>query len=286
MLKRWMVLLGLAIAWVWPVAASADGIKLGAFPSNDPDKLQAVMRDLGDYLGEKTGQPVEVVITRDYAELATRLAEGSLDIAWLGALNYVRVIDDVPSARYLVTYVNRAVSTGTVAPYYRSLIVTQADSGIETLADLKGKRFAFTDLESTSGYAYPNHLLRTHGIDPDRDLAKVFFLKRHDRIIDALLHGSVDAGALADEVYFGARKRYGDKLRVVAESDPIPMVAIVSSGHLDAETTARLEQAFVAMPSDHPFCLHMSKVFGWHAAGFQKHSDALYDSVRAVYGRR
>ena len=205
---------------------------------------------------------------------------------WLGALNYVRVIEDVPSARYLVTYVNRAVSTGTVAPYYRSLIVTQADSGIETLADLKGKRFAFTDLESTSGYAYPNHLLRTHGIDPDRDLAKVFFLKRHDRIIDALLHGSVDAGALADEVYFGARKRYGDKLRVVAESDPIPMVAIASSGHLDAETTARLEQAFVAMPADHPFCLHLSKVFGWHAAGVQKHSDALSDSVRAVYGRR
>ena len=46
---------------IWPVAASADGIKLGAFPSSDPDKLQAVMRDLGDYLGEKTGQPVEVV---------------------------------------------------------------------------------------------------------------------------------------------------------------------------------------------------------------------------------
>ena len=36
------------------------------------------MLDLGDYLSEKTGQPVEVVITRDYAELATRLAEGSL----------------------------------------------------------------------------------------------------------------------------------------------------------------------------------------------------------------
>ena len=71
-----------------------------------------------------------MIVTRDYAELAHRLDEGTLDLAWVGALTYVRVVADVPGTRYLVTYVNRAVSTGTVAPYYRSLIVTAKDSGI------------------------------------------------------------------------------------------------------------------------------------------------------------
>lgn len=286
MLRRLAAVIAVATMALWSPMASAKTIKFGVFPSNDPEKLRGAVEYLGAYLSEQVGAPVEMIVTRDYAELAQRLEEGSLDLAWVGSLTYVRVVADVPATRYLVTYVNRTVSTGTVAPYYRSLIVTAKDSGIATIADIKGKRFAFTDPESTSGYAYPRHLLRTHGVDPDTDLAQAFFLKRHDRIIDALLHGSVDAGAIADEVYYGARKKYGDALRVVAESEPIPMTAIVASGHFDAATAARIADALAAMPPDHPFCLKMREAFGWHAAGFQKHSDSLYDSVRAVYGTR
>jgi len=286
MFKRLAALIAVVMVAFWSPLASAKTIKFGVFPSSNPEKLRGVMEYLGTYLTEQIGSPVEMIVTRDYAELTHRLNEGSLDLAWVGALTYVQVVADVPKARYMVTYVNRAVSTGTVAPYYRSLIVTAKDSDITSIADIKGKRFAFTDPKSTSGYAYPRYLLRSHGVDPDTDLAKAFFLKRHDRVIDALLHGAVDAGALADEVYYGVRKKYGDALRIVAESDPIPMTAIVGSGHLDTATTARITNALVAMPSDHVFCLKMREVFGWHAAGFQKHSDGLYDSVRAVYGTR
>ena len=286
MLKPFAALAALLTILSAPLPASAAELRFGAFPSSDPDKLLSVMRELGTYLTEQIGEPVNVVITRDYKETAARLAEGSLDLAWLGALNYVQVVEEVPGTRYLATYVNRSVATGKVSPYYHSVIVVGANSGIDTLADLKGKRFAFTDPGSTSGYAYPVHLLRKNGIDPKRDLAKVFFLKRHDRIIDALLSGAVDAGALADDVYYGKRARYGDALKVIAQSDPIPMVALVASSRLDAKTAARVQAALVALPPDHPFCRKVRQVFGWDTAGFQKHDDALYDSVRAVYGRR
>ncbi len=286
MLKSIFALSALFATLVAPLPAAAKELRFGAFPSSDPDKLLAVMQELGGYLTERLGEPVSVVITRDYTETAARLAEGSLDLAWLGALNYVQVVDEVPGTRYLATYVNRSVATGKVAPYYHSVIVVAANSGIDSIADLKGKRFAFTDPGSTSGYAYPSYLLRKNGVDPDHDLAKVFFLKRHDRIVEALLSGAVDGGALADDVYYGIRHRTGDALKVIAQSDPIPMVAVVASRRLDPETARRVQEALAALPPDHPFCRKMHAVFGWDTAGFQIHGDALYDPVRAVYGKR
>lgn len=286
MAKLLTILVVLLAGLLAPLAAVGRDITLAAFPSNDPDKLGEVMRELSDYLTERLGRPVTSVITRDYAETAARLAEGSADVAWLGPLSYVQAVDEVPRLRYLATYVNRSHATGEIAPYYRSVIVVARDGGIDTLADLKGKRFAFTDPESASGYAFPVDLLRRNGVDPDRDLAKVFFLKRHDRILDALRHGSVDAGALADEVYYGAQRRTGDAFKVIGTSEPIPMVAIAASARLDADTAARIQAALVAMPPEHRFCRKMRETFGWDAAGFQKRDDSLYDSVRAVYGRR
>lgn len=271
-----------ALAWCTPAAAE---IKLGIFPSNDPAKLYAVMRVFGDYLSERIGEPVSAVVTRDYAELEQRLRERSIDLAWVNTLNYVRLVSDVPSARYLATYMERNETTGQITPYYRSYIVTAADSGIADLADIRGKRFAFTDTASTSGYAFPVHLLKSRGIDPDRAFSKVFFLKRHDRVVEALLAGSVDAGAMSDGTYFTALRTYGERLRILAESEPIPLDAIVSSGRLDAATGARVKAALLDMPPDHPFFRTMREVLGWNAAGFQVRSDAFYDPVRAVYGK-
>lgn len=271
-----------ALAWCAPAAAE---IKLGIFPSNDPAKLYAVMRVFGDYLAERTGEPVAAVVTRDYAELEQRLRERSIDLAWVNTLNYVRLVSDVPSARYLATYMERSETTGRITPYYRSYIVAAADSGIADLADIRGKRFAFTDTASTSGYAFPVHLLKSRGIDPERGFSKVFFLKRHDRVVEALLAGSVDAGAMSDGTYFTALRTYGGRLRILAESEPIPLDAIVSSGRLDAATVARVKAALLDMPPDHPFCRTMREVLGWNAAGFEVRGDAFYDPVRAVYGK-
>ena len=279
---RGLVLLVLS-ALLWCAPASAE-IKLGIFPSNDPAKLHTVMRALAAELSARTGEPVTTVVTRDYAELVQRVRDRSVDLAWVNTLNYVRLVSEVPAARYLATYMERNEITGRVTPYYQSYIVATRASGLDSLAAIRGKRFAFTDRASTSGYAVPNHLLRTHGFDPDADFSKVLFLKRHDRVVDALLQGSVDAGAISDGTYFTARRNHGDVLRILAKSDPIPLDAIVSSGSLADATVARVKRTLLEMPADHPFFHAMRDVLGWNAAGFEVRSDAFYDSVRAISG--
>ena len=262
------------------VPTLADSVKLGVYPSNDPAKLQSVMDVFAVYLTEQTGDRVTAVVTRDYDELVDRLRNRSVDIAWINTLNYAKITAELPEIEYLATYMEANPNTGEILPYYRSYIVALKGSGLETLADGRGKRFAFTDVGSTSGYGYPNLLLRKHGIDPKSDFTQVFFLKKHDRVIDALLAGSIDLGAVSDGTYLTAKRNHGDRFAVLAQSDPIPLDALVATPTFSADRMAAYRKAMADMPADSAFCTAMRDILGWFAAGFEIRDDSFYDSAR------
>ncbi len=260
--------------------AMAQDVKVAIFPSNDPKKLYTVMSVLADYLSSSTGDRVTAVVTRDYMELAQRLKEETVDIAWINTLNYVKIKNEIPSIKYIATYMELNADTGKIMPFYQSYIVTHKQSGITSLEQARGKLFAFTDPGSTSGYAYPNMLLTKQGIIPDQYFGKVFFLKKHDRVIEALLKGAIDVGAVSDGTYFNAARNHGDKFVILAKSDPIPLDAVVAPGGASEEFVAKYRQALTSMPSDHAFCRKMREVLGWSAAGFEARGDSFYDTVR------
>jgi len=237
-----------------------------------------------DYLQAETGDTVEAVVTRDYNELMRRIEDRSIDIAWLNTLNYVRLKNDIPGIQYISTYMERNEITGSMLPFYQSYIVTRNDSGITDLGQGRGRLFAFTDNGSTSGYAYPNMLLRKNGIDPDTFFKKVIFLKKHDRVAEALRKGAIDVGAMSDGTYFMVERKHGDIFRVLAKSDPIPLDAIVANDEIAREKVLAYRKALEEMPHDHPFCRNMREVLGWSAAGFETRDDSFYDSARQALG--
>lgn len=258
----------------------AKSIKIAVYPSNDPAKLQQVVDTLARYLSEATGDTVTGLVTRDYKELAQRVEDDSVDIAWINTLNYVRLKEQIPSIQYIATYMEQNPDTGKIIPYYQSYIITTKASGLKTLDDLKGKRFAFTDAGSTSGYAYPSMLLRKHGIIPPQYFLKVFFLKKHDRVIKALVQGSIDAGAVSDGTFFTAQKTHGDIFEIIAKSDPIPLDAVVAAAHVPQATVKQYQKALAQMPVDDVFCQKTKELLGWNAAGFDIRDNSFYDSVR------
>lgn len=261
-------------------SAMARTVKIAVYPSNDPAKLQQVVDSLAQYLSRTTGDTVTGLVTRDYKELAERVLDDSVDLAWINTLNYVRLKEQIPSIKYLATYMELNPDTGTITPYYRSYIITTKASGLQSLADLKGKRFAFTDIGSTSGYAYPNLLLKKNGIQPHEYFLKVFFLKKHDRVVKALAKNSIDAGAVSDGTYFTAQKNYSDMFRIIAESAPIPLDAVVAAEHVNNDVVKEYQEALAAMPRDSEFCRKTLDLLGWNAAGFDIRDDSFYDSVR------
>ena len=258
----------------------AAPVKLGVYPSNDPAKLQRVMKVFADYLSDKTGDAVSATVTRDYDELVERLRDRTIDIAWINTLNYVKIKKALPEIEYLATYMEMNPDTGAIQPYYQAYIVALKNGGPASLEEGRGKRFAFVDISSTSGYGYPNLLLRKRGIDADRYFGKVFFLKKHDRVIEALLAGSIDLGAVSDGTYHTAVRKHGDRFAILAKSDPIPLDAIVAVAGFPADRVEIYRKAMIEMPADHVFCRNMRDVLGWFAAGFELRGDSFYDSAR------
>lgn len=274
-----VIFLAITLVPLTASTARAD-LRLAVYPMTDPQKLLPPMRILAEYLGERTGEVITPIITRDYHEMVLRLEDRSVDIAWLNPVNYLKLRERLPNLRYIATYMEFNQDAGEVIPYYHSYIITLKESAITELSQARDQRMAFTDVGSTSGYAYPAMMLRNLDIEPEEYFRNVFFLKRHDRVIEALVAGSIDLGAVSDGTYHSAVQTHGDIFRILLKSDPIPLDAIVAPGHISPERAAIYQEALAAMPREHPFNAVMQEMLGWPAAGFSVLDDSLYDGFR------
>ncbi|GAB6145944.1 phosphate/phosphite/phosphonate ABC transporter substrate-binding protein [Desulfocicer niacini] len=258
----------------------ADTYKLAVYPSNHPQKLIIPMKLMAEYLTQESGDKFIAVVTRDYLELSERLKNKSVQLAWINPINYIKMKAENSTLQYVATYMERNNETGKITPYYESFIISLKSSYFKTVFDAENKKFAFTDPGSTSGYAFPNMMLLSKKITPSTFFQKVFYLKKHDRVIEALVKGSIDMGAVSDGTYYSAVKKYGDIFTVIEKSKPIPLDPIVAPDNVSEEKILLYQQILKVMPENHPFNQSMKENLGWDAAGFDIKDDQFYDSMR------
>ncbi|MGB2890946.1 MAG: phosphate/phosphite/phosphonate ABC transporter substrate-binding protein [Candidatus Acidiferrales bacterium] len=146
---------------------------------------------LKNYLAKKLGQEVNLVIPTNYNATVEALGNGSLDFAYLGGLTYVKA-----HRQYgVVPLVQRTTDLE-----FHSLFITGTNSRIQSLGDLKGKTFAFGDINSTSGHLMPYYELKQAGINAETDL-RYRYTGSHPATAKAVESGAMDAGALDESVY-------------------------------------------------------------------------------------
>ena len=133
MTSKWIFALTTLLASLGAVAA--EPLRVSAIPDEAPPNCSASL-PLGDYLAEKTGREVVFVPVNDYAAVVEALAAGKLDMAWLWGFTYVQAHR---RADKVVPLVQRQEDA-----QFTSKFIANVDSGIKTLADTKGKDFAFS----------------------------------------------------------------------------------------------------------------------------------------------
>ena len=248
--RAWRVLIWVLVVFIvcQANAVFTEEIKVigfGLIPSEEAHKLLSDSKPFIDVFERKIGIPIKPFVAMDYTAVVEALRTNQLEVAFLGPASYVLAKDKVKCP---IEAVARGVMKVTGKSSYRSFIITQQDSAIRSLADLKGKSFAFVDPASTSGNFVPRYVFGKNGIDPERDFATVYFAGTHQACLIAVKEKKVAAAAVAEEVYTLAIKKGHMKqsdFRVIFKSDPIPGSPFVIRTNLPVELQARLKKALL-----------------------------------------
>ncbi|HEX5050535.1 MAG TPA: PhnD/SsuA/transferrin family substrate-binding protein [Planctomycetota bacterium] len=228
-------------------------------------QFQPATRELSCLLTRQMGQPteVELLVTKTYEECVDGLVDGDIDLVRVGPASYVLAKQRNPAIQLLAA--EREDSRGV------GLIVVRADSPLQKLTDLVGKKFAFGDDQSTIGrYLSQAELVRAGVLG--KDLASFQYLQRHDIVFKAVELGDFDAGALHADCFHEMNRSSQVKLRVLHSFDNVPKPWVARAG-LDAKITAALRESLLHM--DNPKALKALKV-----PGLAPVTDAEYDLVR------
>jgi phosphonate transport system substrate-binding protein len=156
---------------------------------NTQDRL-ARYDDFQKLLSDHLHMPVKLFPAADYAGVMQGIAAGQLEAAEFGASGFAGAWLDCKCIEPVVVPQEKDGST-----YYYSVMVVRADSGIKTLADMKGHSLAWADPNSTSGYLIPSATLKTRGINlaDGEYFTKTGFSGGHEQGVVAVLNKQYDA---------------------------------------------------------------------------------------------
>lgn len=183
---------GLALSFTALAAQAADVLKVSAIPDEAPTELLRKFQPLGAYLEQQLGMPVEFTPVADYPAVVEALASDRIDLAWLGGFTFVQARLKTGNALPLVQRAEDARFT--------SKFIT-ANPDVQSLADLKGKSFAFGSVSSTSGSLMPRYFMLQDGIKPESHFSRVGYSGAHDATAAWVQAGKVDAGVLNASVW-------------------------------------------------------------------------------------
>lgn len=149
---------------------------------------------LAAYLEKALGMKVEFTPVSDYPAAVEALVSKKVDLVWFGGFTHVQA--NLRSGGKVIPIAQREEDTR-----FQSVFIAKTDSGIRSLAAMKGKQVSFGSQSSTSGHLMPRSFLLQAGIDPDKDFKRVAFSGAHDATVAAVASGKVQAGALNISVW-------------------------------------------------------------------------------------
>lgn len=268
------------------LGTAENPVKLHFVPSVDAKVIEDNSKKFKEHLEKTTPYKYEVTIPQSFVAVVEAFGTKRADVAAINTFGYV-LAHDKYQAEARLTVLRHGSST------YQSQFIAKADSGIKTLEDLAGKKIAFVDAASTSGYLLPLKTLKDKKIEPKETM----FAQKHDNVVSMVYQGQVDAGATfysppskddkGVEQMEDARRlvktQYPDvekKVVIISLSEPIPNDPIVFRKEMPEEMKTKIIQAmmtFIATPEGKEA---FKAIYG--VTDLKLATDADYESVRLM----
>ena len=248
--------------------ADPSVLRVALLPDENASVVIQHNQGLKQYLEQKTGKKIELVVTTDYSSMIEAMRHGRLELGYFGPLSYVlaRSKSDIEPFAALMRN-GRAT--------YEAVVIANSASGIHSLADIRGKVMAFGDPASTSSHLVPKSMLRGVGLTEKTDYQEQF-VGAHDAVAFAVQGGKAQAGGLSKPIFESlVEKKAIDpaKVKVIAVSQPIPEYPWTMQTTLAPQLKVKIRAAFIELKD--PAVLQAFK-----AEGFAPIEDKDYDGIR------
>ena len=216
-------------------ASASESLTLWIHPYLPATELTKRFSPLVKYLGEQLNRTISIRVQQSYHAHLDFVGRNQADIAYLGPVTYVRLKDQYGTKPLLAKLEVKG------SPFFHGMIIVREDSGINALADLVGKSFAFGDPNSTMSHIVPRGMLRNAGTTIDK-LQRHDFLNSHHNVALAVMGGYFDAGGVKEEVFYEFEKK---GLKMIAKSPPIPEHLFVARTSLPQDLISQIRSHLI-----------------------------------------
>lgn len=217
-----------------------NSIKIAVASILSPEATIESYKPFISYIGRKIGKQAILVQRKTYQETNTLIENGYVSLGFICTGAYL--------------YGNRSKMQILAIPQingkitYQAYIIAKKSSDIKSFSALRGKRFAFTDPISNTGYVYPLYLLRKMGKTPDSFFKKTIFTYSHNRSIQAVYDGIVDAASV-DSIVFSDYMKQHPKIRkdimIIGKSVRFPIPPVVVPEKLSSNLKKELQNVLI-----------------------------------------
>jgi phosphonate transport system substrate-binding protein len=232
----------------------------------------------------RLGVPLDWVLYSNYDALVEAFVQGEVDLAWNGPLAYVKIRRRLPDG-------SRVVAMRDMDINFTTVFITHPDSEVQTVKDLKGRRFAFAGRGSVQAGLLAYYFLKQSGIDPEKDLALGTFAEDRPAggpsgevgVVALVRSRQYDAGAVSKHALATLQEK-GDlqegEVRVFWSSPGYSHCCFTAQRTIDDALAQRITAAFTAMRIDDPEHRQVLELEG--CKGFIPGTTEGYDFLEAA----
>jgi phosphonate transport system substrate-binding protein len=241
------------------------------FPE-DPQKDARIYASFLQYLSKETGRTFKIYFTSKNETTQDNLGKGITQFAVLDALSHIKAHDENG-----VICITRSPNVDDNNNHI-AVIVTQWNSNITELKDMRGKSFCFGSFDSAQGHLIPRKMLEDATIRL-LNLKHYVYTDTHSRCAEAVIKNEYDAGVMDDTLAFSLAKE--KKLRIIAVSDHYTNYGISANKDVDIELMGDVKQALLDFK---PEGKHAGNLIDWDktemAYGFIGVNESNYTELR------
>ena len=223
----------------------ADELIIGLIPEQNVFKQMERYKPIGNYIENKVGLKVRFIILSRYGNIINSFVDEKMDGAFWGSFTGALAIKQLgvqPIAR-------PEWPDGTST--YHGYIFVRKDSGIRSVADMKGKSIAFVERATTAGYIFPLAYFKENGVDDiDTYFKEYYFAGSHDSAVHEVYNGKADIGCAKNTIFnlvVDNNPSIKKELLILARSPVVPSNGLGLRSDLDPAIKRKLQDALLGM---------------------------------------